>query len=162
MNSNERRTNRTAGRPRHRGFTLVESLVAMVVISVGMLGIAALYVEGLRAGRTSIYRTVAIDLASDMADRIRGNPTAGAAYAGGGAQNSCVDDGVVVVIDCNPAQLAAEDIFWWRQSVQTLLPAGAGNIAVVPGAGSNAYTITLNWAEPGVPQPLDYTLSVQL
>lgn len=145
-----------------RGFTLVESLVAMVVISVGMLGIAALYVEGLRAGRTSIYRTMAIDLASDMADRIRVNPTAGAAYAGGGAQNSCVDDGVVVVVDCTPPQLAAEDIFWWQQSVQTLLPAGAANIAVVPGAGSNAYTITVNWTEPGVPQPLDYILSVQL
>ena len=38
----------------------------MVVISVGMLGIAALYVEGLRAGRTSVYRMAAIDLASAL------------------------------------------------------------------------------------------------
>lgn len=162
MNSNRHHGNTRNAPSRQRGFTLVESLVAMVVISVGMLGIAGLYVEGLRAGRTSIYRTVAIDLASDMADRIRGNPNAGAAYAGGGAQNSCVDDGAVVVVDCTPPQLAAEDIFWWQQSVQALLPGGAANIAVVAGAGSNAYTITVQWSEPGAPQPLDYILSVQL
>jgi inner membrane protein involved in colicin E2 resistance len=58
--------------------------------------------------------------------------------------------------------MAAEDIFWWQQSVQAQLPAGAGAVAVVPGAASSAYTITVNWTEPGFPDPLDYTLSVQL
>ena len=57
------------------GFTLVETLVALVVMSVGMLGIAALYIEGLRSGQTSIARTTAVNLAADMADRIRSNPT---------------------------------------------------------------------------------------
>ena len=56
-----------------KGFTLVEVLVALVVMSVGMLGIAALYLEGLRAGRTALYRTTAVNLAADMADRIRAN-----------------------------------------------------------------------------------------
>jgi type IV pilus assembly protein PilV len=153
--------------PRHArqgGFTLVESLVAMVVISVGMLGIAALYIEGLRAGRTSIYRMSAIDLAADMADRIRGNPTAGNAYEGAAAQNNCMASGAVVVINCTPAQLAAEDLFWWQQSVQVLLPGGAGAIDVAPGAAgaANTYTISLTWSEPGVPNPLAYTLSTQL
>lgn len=69
---------------RHRGFTLIEVLVALVVMSVGMLGIAALYLEGLRAGRTALYRTTAVNLAADMADRIRANPNAGLAYAGTG------------------------------------------------------------------------------
>jgi type IV pilus assembly protein PilV len=147
-----------AGARRQRGFTLVESLVALVVISVGMLGIAGLYVEGLRAGRTTVYRMTAIDLVSDMADRIRANPTAGNAYAGAGANNGCAADAA----DLNPAQLAADDIFCWQQAVQTLLPAGAGAIAVVPGAGSNAYTISVTWSEPGAPAPLDYILSVQL
>ena len=69
---------------RQRGFTLVEVLVALVVMSVGMLGIAALYLEGLRAGRTALYRTTAVNLAGDMADRIRANRNAGLAYAGTG------------------------------------------------------------------------------
>ncbi len=150
-------TGRTGSR-RQRGFTLVEVLVAMVVISVGMLGIAALYVEGLRAGRTSIYRMTAIGLAADMADRIRANPTAGAAYAGASAVNDCRDDAANLA----PAQLAADDLFCWQQAVQARLPAGNANIGVVPGAGSNAYTIAILWTEPAVPQPLDYTLTVQL
>lgn len=147
---------------RDRGFTLVESLVAMVVISVGMLGIAALYVEGLRAGRTSVYRTVAIDLASDMADRIRANPTARDGYdvdaAGAGVEGDCVNG----ADDCAPATLAADDIFWWKQSVTALLPQGAASVVAVPGAEISSYTITINWAEPGVDVPLQYALAVQL
>ena len=65
---------------RMSGFSIVEVLVALVVLAVGMLGIAALYVESLRAGRTAVYRTQAVNLASDMADRIRANRTAGDAY----------------------------------------------------------------------------------
>lgn len=143
------------------GFTLVESLVAMIVISVGMLGIAALYVEGLRASRTSVYRTVAIDLASDMADRIRANPTARMAYnnAGDGDDgNNCVNG----ADDCSPAQLAADDVFWWQQSVQALLPGGDADVAVVAGAEISSYTITINWSEPGVDDPMQYAVAVQL
>ena len=73
------------GRHGGRGFSLVEVLVALIVLSVGMLGIASLYVDSLRAGRTALLRTQAVFLATDMADRIRANPTAGAAYALGGA-----------------------------------------------------------------------------
>ena len=43
---------------RSKGFSLVEVLVALVVMSVGMLGIAALYLEGLRAGRTALRRVL--------------------------------------------------------------------------------------------------------
>jgi hypothetical protein len=49
----------------------------MVVLSIGMLGIAALYVESLRSGTSALLRSQAVAFASDMADRIRANPTAG-------------------------------------------------------------------------------------
>ena len=77
-----------AGRVRCRGaagFTIVEVLVALVVLSVGMLGIAGLYVVTLQSGGTAIYRTQAVNLASDMADRIRANRNAGVAYQNGAA-----------------------------------------------------------------------------
>jgi type IV pilus assembly protein PilV len=143
---------------RQRGFTLVESLVAMVVISVGMLGIAAMYVEGLRASRTSVYRTIAIELASDLADRIRANATALGAYAGAGANNNCVNGGA----DCTPAQLAADDLFWWNAGVQTRLPGGATVVNFVNGAITDTYTIVISWSEPGVATPLQYAVAVQL
>ena len=55
-------------RNRSRGFTLLEVLVALVVISVGMLGIAGLYVQSMQAGRTSMFRHHAVTLAGDVAD----------------------------------------------------------------------------------------------
>jgi type IV pilus assembly protein PilV len=61
----------------HGGFGLLESLVALAVVSVGMMGIAALYGHGLRAETTALYQTVAVNLAADMADRLRANRRGG-------------------------------------------------------------------------------------
>jgi type IV pilus assembly protein PilV len=149
-----------AARTRHRGFTLVEVLVALVVLSVGMLGIAGLYLEGLRAGRTALYRTNAINLAADMADRIRANPAAGVAYAGTGpgADGGCVNGPV----DCTAAALAADDWSDWSGQLATQLPEGAtGEVTVDAAAPAPRYTITVAWPEPGEEQLLNYTLTVQ-
>jgi type IV pilus assembly protein PilV len=134
---------------RQSGFSLVEVLIALVIMSVGMLGIAGLYVQGLQAGRTSMFRHHAVTLAGDVADRIRANPTAGVAYNHAanatGTNNSCVTGG----IDCNPASMAANDIFLWQAQADDTLP--AGDVAVVVNAGLNppTYQITVSWNEPG-------------
>jgi type IV pilus assembly protein PilV len=139
------------------GFTLIETLVALVVISVGMLGIAALYVESLKAGRSSIARTTAVNLAADMADRIRANPRAVAAYGAGAANNNCVGGAV----DCTPVLLAQDDLWWWNRDIVTRLPGGAGNIIVAAAGPLNVYTITLSWTEAGVAVPQTYVLTLQ-
>ncbi len=143
----------TAGR-RIRGFTLIEVLIALIIMSVGMLGIAGLYVHSMQAGRTSLFRHHAVTLAGDIADRIRANPRAGAAYGLGGADNGCVDGG----INCTPAQMAAHDIFLWDQQAAAILPNGAVNIvfdnAVIP----PTYQITVSWTEPG--ENLNYQIQI--
>ena len=58
---------------RMTGVSIVEVLVALVIISVGMLGIAGLYLSSLQAGRSANLRVQALNLASDLADRIRSN-----------------------------------------------------------------------------------------
>jgi type IV pilus assembly protein PilV len=144
-----------------RGFTLVEALVALVVLSIGMLGIAALYVESLKAGRSAIYRTQAVNLAADMADRIRVNPatepTVAGAYTGAGANNNCAGGA-----DCTPADMAAHDVFLWRQVIQGLLPDGQGAIAYDAGPIPDQYTITISWSEVGEVVPATYQLVVQI
>ena len=83
-----------------RGFSLVEVLVALIIMSVGMLGIAGLYVQSMQAGRTSMLRHNAVTLAGDVADRIRSNPRAGNAYTDPeGADNGCVNGGIACVLD---------------------------------------------------------------
>ncbi len=137
-----------------RGFSLVEVLIALIIMSVGMLGIAGLYVQSMQAGRTALFRHHAVTLAGDVADRIRANPRAGVAYAGIGADNNCVGAG----IDCDAGQMAANDILLWKQQAAESLPNGdivvAFNNAVVP----PSYKITVGWDEPG--EQLGYTIVI--
>ena len=144
---------------RAAGFTIVEVLVALVVLSVGMLGIAGLYVITLQSGGTAIYRTQAVNLASDMADRIRANRNAGVAYQNGASGAlTCVGAGAV---DCLPADMAADDLLQWNTELAATLPAGTGTVAVAGAAAPRTYTITVSWSEPGQATPSTYTMSVQ-
>ena len=133
----------------NKGFSLVEVLIALIVMSVGMLGIAGLYVQSMQAGRTSMLRHHAVTLAGDIADRIRANPTAGAAYAAAaGADNNCVAQNN----DCNVAEMAANDIFLWQAQAREFLPPmgdGSQQVQVAFAAGNPpSYQITIRWDEP--------------
>jgi type IV pilus assembly protein PilV len=139
---------------RQRGFSLVEVLIALVIMSVGMLGIAGLYVQSMQAGRTSMLRHNAVTLAGDVADRIRANPLAGVAYAGAGGDNNCVANGT----DCNAAAMAAHDIFLWDQQANDTMPAGDVEVLFDNTVVPPLYTINITWTEPG--QDLNYTIVI--
>ena len=138
-----------------KGFTLLEALISLVILSIGMLGIAALYVEGLRAGRTAIYRTTAVTLAADLMDRIRANSNGQAAYAGAPQLNNCVNDDN----DCTPLEMAQHDLRLWEDDVDARMPPGTDvNVVFAPGLAVDTYTITITWPEPGYDEDLNYTL----
>jgi type IV pilus assembly protein PilV len=147
-------SNNTRSKPQ-RGFSLVEVLIALVILSVGMLGIAGLYVQSMQAGRTSMFRHHAVTLAGDIADRIRANPRAGIAYAGAGADNNCVLGGV----DCNEAAMAANDIFLWDQQAVDTLPNGDVAVLFDNTVVPPTYAITVSWDEPGEPGRI-YTITI--
>lgn len=125
------------------GFSLLEVLIALVIMSVGMLGIAGLYVESMQAGRTSIFRHNAVTLASDVADRIRANPRAGVDYQGPGGNNNCVLGNV----DCDPAQMAANDIDLWLDQADDMLPNGNVTITYDDTVAPPTYQIVVSWDE---------------
>jgi len=139
---------------RQRGFSLVEVLIALVIMSVGMLGIAGLFVQGMQAGRTSVLRHHAVTLAGDVADRIRANPRAGVAYEGGAADGGCVGYGT----DCNEATMAAHDVLLWEQQALDSLPTGAVAVDFDDTATPPLYTIDVTWTEPG--ENLSYTIAI--
>lgn len=161
-------------RSRSHGFSIVEALVALVVLSIGMLGIAALYVESLRAGRSAIYRTQAVNLATDLADRIRANRRGGLDYELPGTApapqpGNCAPTATTDSANCSPAELAADDLGRWSQAIRQQLPGGTdglprGTVAVTPVAampGTFEYSIVITWSEPGEPQ-LTYVLNMQI
>ncbi|MDH3614403.1 MAG: type IV pilus modification protein PilV [Gammaproteobacteria bacterium] len=141
---------------RQRGFSLVEVLIALVIMSVGMLGIAGLYVQSMQAGRTSMFRHHAVTLAGDVADRIRANPTALGVYTGGGADGGCVGLGV----SCSQPQMAQHDIFLWSAQAAEMLPAGTVNVTLDAAVTPPEYTIAVRWVEAG--ENLDYTIIIPI
>jgi type IV pilus assembly protein PilV len=141
---------------RAQGFTLVEVLIALIVLSIGLLGIAALYVETLRANRTALFRTDAVTLASDLADRIRANRrTPLDKYA-------CPDP-------CDPSAktdtVTKDDLTEWLANVQQQLPGGTGSVTFVADrveTTPDVYTITIGWTEVGQADPVTYALRVEI
>jgi type IV pilus assembly protein PilV len=133
-----------------RGFSMVEALVALVVLGAGLLGIASLYVVTLQTSGSAIYRTQAVNLASDIADRIRANRLARAAYAGSPASSG----DTCTLNACDAAQMAAHDLYWWQRQIAETLPGNPTGTIDVSGTGeTRTYTITITWAEPGQDDP---------
>lgn len=152
-----------ASLPAQRGFTIVEALVALVVLAVGMLGIASLYVTTLRASGSATSRMHAINLASDLGDRIRANRTAEAAYAGAaaGTLDTCIGTGVT----CTDAQMAAHDLAVWQRAIQDAFPgAPAGVVTVDTAANPTTYRIQVSWLEAGetAANAQTYIMSLQI
>ena len=166
---------RTTPRNAARGISLIETLVTIVVISVGMLGIAALYVESLKAGQTAVMRTRAVALAADMADRIRTNQAGGTTYdvgpdaVGVVPPNACSDTVGAPATICTPDEMALNDIWQWKTLVgntadeqfQRLgLPNATASIDRNPATVPVTYTITINWADKD--DDLSYSISVAI
>ena len=127
---------------RARGFTLVESLVAVLVLSIGLLGIAALQVSSLRTNHVAYQRTQATFMAYDLLDRMRANRVAATA----GSYNRNYGDGI------NPIALGVPlsdmDMGTWLTRLALVLPPGA-DASRQPDARvqqiGNEFVISLRW-----------------
>jgi type IV pilus assembly protein PilV len=131
------------------GFSIVEVLVALVVLGVGMLGIASLYITTLRSSGSAISRMQAVNLASDLGDRIRANRAAGTAYALSeiGELDDESDACLGADKNCSPADMAAYDLNLWQRQVVGTLPSAQATVVVDTSTNPRTYTITVSWLE---------------
>jgi type IV pilus modification protein PilV len=132
-----------------RGFTLVESLVGLVLLSMGLLGAWAVLLSGLRSHGDALYRTTATSLLRDMGDRIRANPAAGALY------DTRLEPVAAIPCEsaCDPAQTAATDLAWLSASANARLPAQALAVRIefepaIGPAATDRYYLALSWRGP--------------
>ena len=111
------------------GFTLVEVLVALVVLAVGLLGMAKMVMVSSHSNDSAYLRSQAVTLGYEALDSMRANlpasTTNGYATAIGampGAPGSCF------AASCPSGALATWDVYAWKQALATSLPGGTGSI----------------------------------
>jgi type IV pilus assembly protein PilV len=131
------------------GFTLLEVMIALVIFSIGLLGLAGLQAGGLRSNTQAQLRTIATIQAYDMAERIRSNPRG----VEDGNYNA-FDDTTPTASDCisntcTATQMATYDYYEWELNTQNVLPSGHGTVssALVGGGTARLFTITVMWDE---------------
>lgn len=114
------------------GFTLIEVLVAVVVLSIGLLGLAGLQANGMRQNHSSLLRSQATFLAYDIADRIRAN-----------RQDALDNNAYNIAAGASPSSsgIAQADLTEWKAELLSKLPLGDGSVAR---AGA-LFTITVTW-----------------
>jgi type IV pilus assembly protein PilV len=126
-----------------KGFSLVEVLVAMVVLSIGLLGLAGLQTAGLKANNSAYQRSQANIMANDILDRMRANRVGIAAGYYDDPYESTPSDPGCVTSGCTVDEMADYDVFLWETSLGNTLPGGRGAISG-DGTGS-VFTITVMW-----------------
>ncbi len=132
------------------GFSLLESLIALVVFSIGFLALTLLMHTSLQNTNSAFYRSVATEQAYDMADRIRANRgAAGDNVVNYGGVEASADPGCIVA-GCTALQLAQYDGWHWNQTNARVLPSGGGSIvigtpATDPNPASGAVRVTVSW-----------------
>ena len=140
-----------------RGITLIESLVAIVVASLGILGILGVQMRTLTDTQTSVRRAQAIRLIEDLSERMKVHPNAMGSinsYTIGWRSGAAPTAQAGTLCDssaCAHADFAAYDLREWKRAVERALPLGDANVFVA--AGETADTnrrqlgVMIRWRE---------------
>lgn len=135
------------------GFSLLEVMVALVIFSIGLIGLAGLQSASMAYNHSAYLRSQATYLAYNILDKMRANPNAALngnysiTYTDTGNDNACYYS---TAGSCNTVQLAETDIFEWKQAIN-ILPGGQGKVESVLSSGVRIYTVTMRFTDPASP-----------
>ncbi|MDH5425640.1 MAG: type IV pilus modification protein PilV [Gammaproteobacteria bacterium] len=141
------------------GFNLIEVLLAFLILSIGLLGVAGLQTTAVKASQTAMLKSIAITKVSEMIERIRANSAAAItdyelALGTVGIDKGCdTRSATILATQCSPADLASNDLYQWEQSLTNGgLPDNTdtdASIVIDDAAVPPIATITVYWKERG-------------
>lgn len=126
-------------KPLVSGTSLIEVLVSLIILSVGLLGVAGMQLNAIRFNNSAQLRSVAVTQVNNMMDRMYANKVG---VRSGGYNNIQGDPGKPGCVTCAPGQIAQLDAHEWNFNNATLLPQGLG---IVQANGASRFRITLRW-----------------
>lgn len=128
------------------GFSMIEVLVTMLIVSLALLGTSGLLTYAMRLNQGGQFRTQAVFLAADLAERMEANRVT--AVAGGYDITAPTSDTDCTTVYCTGDDMAASDLYKWQQAVVATLPQGQASPPVHVAAGTaHTYTITISWVD---------------
>ncbi len=134
-----------------KGFTIVEVLVAMVILSIGVLSLGLLQLTAVQNTQGGHMRSQATILAYDMIDSMRANipAVASGAYNITFAQPTPVaDDCYGLGANCTTVQMATSDLSRWRNVLGNYLPAGSGQVTTLNIGITTQVIVAVTWIDP--------------
>jgi type IV pilus assembly protein PilV len=148
----------------HRGFSLIEVLVALLVLSIGLLGLAALQTTSLQYNTGSYFRTQATFLAYDIIDRMRANTDAVVDNDNNGYdQPTTTNVSPPVNCDttsCTSAELALYDVKKWYDRIVIALPDAATTPPTIQISSTKRVAIRINWQERDLTKRQDWEIQL--
>jgi len=136
-------------RLRQSGVTMIEVMITIVILSIGLLGLASLQMSSLRLNLSAHYHGIAAQQARDMADRMRANirGVLSNQYDNLAGTPAPTKDCNSAAETCTPTDLRIHDLFEWNSANANLLPGGTGTVTV--DASGTVFSIVLNWDDRG-------------
>ena len=130
------------------GFSMVEILVTILIISLAVLGSAGLQVQALKTNQGGQFRNQAVFLLNDMVERMKANKVYSvSASSVPGYDTTLATTTDCGVTSCSPTQLAAYDVTQWGASIAAVLPQGTGTVTQTTTGNPSSYTVTINWVD---------------
>ncbi len=141
---------------RQGGFSLLEVLVAIIILSIGLLGLAGLQASGLQANHSAYLRTQAAMLSYDIIDAMRANHDA--------ARDGFYDRALGDPMPANTTTIANQDVTLWLDNLEASIPLGDGAITVTSTNAVINVTVTVQWddSRAGGSGTQQYTLQTRL
>jgi type IV pilus assembly protein PilV len=146
-------------RSRQSGITLIETMIAILVLSFGMLGMLSVFLNSLKITSSSHYRSIAAQQMYALSDNVRSSLPQLTVYptASGSAVSNCL-----TTAGCTTAEITQTEVALWQTRLAAMLPSGAGTICRdsspndgTTGSwacdGTGQYVIKVCWDDSRVP-----------